>query len=59
VTLSNGWNATVTQSGTTVTAVAPSSNPSLAAGASVTIGFTANGTATAPGAVKLGGVTCS
>ena len=59
VTLSSGWNATVTQSGTTVTAAAPGSSPALAAGASVSIGFTANGTATAPGAVKLGGVTCS
>lgn len=59
VTLSNGWNATVSQTGTTVTATAPSHNPSLAAGASVTIGFTANGTATAPAAVRLGSATCS
>jgi len=59
VTLGSGWNATVTQSGTTVTAAAPSYASSLAAGASVTIGFTANGTASAPAAVKLNGATCS
>jgi endoglucanase len=59
VTLVNGWNATVTQSGTTVTAAAPSYASSLAAGASVTIGFTANGTASAPAGVKLNGATCS
>ena len=59
VTLGSGWNATVTQSGTTVTAAAPTYSPSLAAGASVTIGFTANGTASAPASVKLDGATCS
>ncbi|GGN61933.1 endoglucanase [Actinoplanes lobatus] len=59
VTLASGWNATVTQTGTTVTAAAPSYAPSLAAGASVTVGFTANGTASAPTAVKLNGVVCS
>ncbi|MGB2572053.1 cellulase family glycosylhydrolase [Micromonospora citrea] len=58
VTLASGWNATVTQSGTTVTAAGPTWSPSLAAGASVTIGFTANGAASAPGSVKLGGVAC-
>jgi endoglucanase len=59
VTLNNGWNATVTQSGTTVTAVAPSYSASLAAGASATVGFVANGPASAPAAVKLGGHSCS
>jgi endoglucanase len=59
VTLASGWNATVTQSGTTVTAAAPTYAPSLAAGASVTIGFTANGTASTPTAVKLNGVACA
>ncbi|MBO3743259.1 cellulase family glycosylhydrolase [Actinoplanes flavus] len=59
VTLASGWNATVTQSGTTVTAAAPSYSPSLAAAASVTVGFTANGTAAAPATVKLNGVVCS
>ncbi|MEV4478619.1 cellulase family glycosylhydrolase [Micromonospora coxensis] len=58
VTLASGWNATVTQSGTTVTAAGPTWSPSLAPGASVTIGFTANGAASAPGAVKLGGTAC-
>ncbi|WP_433317481.1 cellulase family glycosylhydrolase [Micromonospora chersina] len=58
VTLASGWNATVTQSGTTVTAAAPTWASSLAPGASVTIGFTANGTAAAPGAVKLNGTAC-
>lgn len=58
VTLGSGWNATVTQSGTTVTAAAPSHAPSLPAGGSVTVGFTANGTASAPGTVKLSGTSC-
>ena len=58
MTLVSGWNATVTQSGTTVTAAAPSCAPSLAAGASVTVGFTANGTAAAPATVKLQGTAC-
>ena len=59
VTLSNGWNATVTQSGTTVTASAPSSSPSLAPGAAATIGFVANGAASTPATVKLAGTACS
>jgi endoglucanase len=59
LTLASAWNATVTQSGGTVTAAAPSYQPSLAAGASVSIGFTVNGTATAPATVKLAGTACS
>jgi len=59
VTLNNGWNATVTQSATTVTAAAPSWATSLAAGASVAIGFTANGPATTPAGVALNGTTCT
>ncbi|MEJ3743495.1 cellulase family glycosylhydrolase [Actinomycetes bacterium KLBMP 9797] len=59
VTLNNGWNATVTQSGTTVTAAAPTWSSSLAGGASVTIGFTANGAASAPASVRLNGAACS
>jgi endoglucanase len=59
VTLASGWNATVTQNGTTVTAAAPTYAAALAAGASVTIGFTANGTAAPPASVKLNGATCS
>ncbi|MFG2055047.1 cellulase family glycosylhydrolase [Micromonospora sp. NPDC048930] len=58
VTLASGWNATVTQSGTTVTAAAPDWSKALAPGASVTIGFTANGTASAPASVKLNGTAC-
>ncbi|MFI5895124.1 cellulase family glycosylhydrolase [Actinoplanes sp. NPDC051513] len=59
VTLASGWNATVTQSGTTVTAAAPTYAGSLAAGASVTVGFTANGAASAPATVKLNGAACA
>ncbi len=60
VTLQSGWNATVTQSGTTFTAAAPSWATSLAAGASVTVGFTANGPSTPPpSSVKLNGATCT
>ncbi|MFC0531161.1 cellulase family glycosylhydrolase [Phytohabitans kaempferiae] len=59
VTLGSGWNATVTQSGTTVTAAAPGWSPSLPAGGSVTIGFTANGTATPPASVRLNGSACT
>jgi endoglucanase len=59
VALSNGWGATVTQSGTTVTAAGPNGSTSLAAGASATIGFTATGTASTPAAVKLASAVCS
>ncbi|MEU8266903.1 cellulase family glycosylhydrolase [Sphaerisporangium sp. NPDC049002] len=46
VTLGSGWNATVTQSGTTFTAKAPTYAASLAPGQSVVVGFTANGPST-------------
>ena len=46
--LVNGWNATVSQSGPTVTAKAPTWAPTLAAGASASIGFQANGSSAAP-----------
>jgi endoglucanase len=59
VTLNSGWNATVTQSGSTVTASAPTSSASLAPGSSATVGFTANGTASIPATVKLAGTACS
>jgi endoglucanase len=60
VTLSSGWNATVTQSGTTFTAAAPSWAPNLAAGASVTVGFTANGPSTpAASGFTLNGTACT
>ncbi|HEX8630992.1 MAG TPA: cellulase family glycosylhydrolase [Catenuloplanes sp.] len=59
VTMGSGWGATITQSGTTVTAAAPSHAASLAPGTSVTIGFTANGTAGNPAGVRLGTVACT
>ena len=54
VTISQYWNATVTQSGTGVTATNLSYNGQLAAGASTTFGFGATGTA--PTSLSL---TCS
>jgi endoglucanase len=59
VTVASAWNATVTQSGAAVTAAGPSYAPSLGAGASVSIGFTANGTASPPAAVRLGSAVCA
>ncbi|GAB1819478.1 cellulase family glycosylhydrolase [Herbidospora sp. RD11066] len=55
-----GWNGTWTQSGQNVTVTAPSYAPSLASGASVTIGFngTYSGANVAPGSYSLNGVTC-
>ncbi|MEV4416258.1 cellulase family glycosylhydrolase [Catellatospora sp. NPDC049609] len=60
VTLSSGWNATVTQSGTTITAAAPSWAAALAPSGSVTIGYTATGPSSpAPSNVRLNGAVCS
>jgi endoglucanase len=60
VSLTNGWNATVTQSGGTVSAVAPSWSPTLAAGASWSIGTSNNGPSTAlPSAFHVGSTTCA
>ncbi|GGU44003.1 GH12 family glycosyl hydrolase domain-containing protein [Lentzea flava] len=59
VSVTNGWNATVTQSGSTVTATAPSWSPDLAPGQSVTIGYQANGQAAAPNGFTLNGAQCS
>ncbi|MEJ3748727.1 lytic polysaccharide monooxygenase [Actinomycetes bacterium KLBMP 9797] len=56
-TINSGWNATVSQSGTTVTASAPTWTPTLAVGASVTIGFVSSGSP-GPTAIKLNGATC-
>ena len=60
-TVQSGWNATYTQSGTTVTATAPTWATSLAAGASVELGFVANGPSSAlpTTGVKLAGAVCS
>jgi endoglucanase len=60
VSLVNGWNATVTTSGSTLTAQAPSWATSLAGGASTNFSFQANGPSSpAPGGYKLNGVMCS
>jgi hypothetical protein len=59
VTVTSGWNATVTQSGSTVTATAPSWSTDLAPGQSVTIGYQANGQAGAPSGFTLNGAACS
>lgn len=58
-TLNNGWNATVSQSGSTVTAVAPDWNLTLGPGAPVLVGFIADGPfSPPPSAVRLNGVAC-
>jgi endoglucanase len=59
VTLVNGWNATVTASGSTFTAQAPSWAPSLGAGASATWNYQANGGTGAPTASTLNGAACT
>jgi endoglucanase len=60
VSLGNGWNATVTQSGGAVSAVAPSWSPTLAAGASWSVGTSNNGPSTAlPSAFHVGSTTCA
>ncbi|HTI21999.1 MAG TPA: cellulase family glycosylhydrolase [Kutzneria sp.] len=59
VQLLNGWNATVSQSGSTVTAKAPTWSPTLAAGASASIGFQANGSSSGqPTGYAVDGTTC-
>lgn len=59
VTLNNGWNATVTQSGSRMRAQAPDWSTTLAPGASWAIGFIANGPfSPSPSAVALDGVSC-
>jgi prepilin-type N-terminal cleavage/methylation domain-containing protein len=60
VTLNNGWNGTVTQSGSRMQAQAPDWSSTLAPGASWAIGFIAGGPSSpAPSAVALNGVSCS
>lgn len=49
-TIQQGWNATVTASGSTVTATNAGYNGSLAAGASTTFGFIGSGASTVPAA---------
>ncbi|MGW8884468.1 glycoside hydrolase family 6 protein [Streptomyces sp. NPDC055749] len=59
--VSQGWNATISQSGTAVTAKNVSYNGSLATGASASFGFNAsgNGNSAVPATFKLNGVTCN
>ncbi|MFJ2296596.1 glycoside hydrolase family 6 protein [Streptomyces sp. NPDC087894] len=60
-TISQGWNATVSQSGSAVTAKGLSYNAALANGASASFGFnaTGNGNSAVPATFKLNGVTCN
>ncbi|WMD05206.1 cellulose binding domain-containing protein [Streptomyces sp. FXY-T5] len=59
--LTQAWNAEAAQSGPTVTAKNVAWNANVAAGSSVSFGFTANrsGTNTKPAAFKLGEQTCA
>ncbi|MEH0936210.1 endo-1,4-beta-xylanase [Micromonospora psammae] len=58
--VTNGWNATVTQTGTQVTARNAGWNATIPAGGTVGFGFqgTHGGTNPSPGAFTLNGVTC-
>ncbi|MFE2432559.1 cellulose binding domain-containing protein [Streptomyces sp. NPDC059373] len=60
-TVSQLWNATYTQTGSTVTATSLSWNSAIAAGSSVSFGFTAgwSGTNGKPTAFTLNGSTCA
>jgi len=60
-TVTQGWSATITQSGANVTATNPSWSSSIATNGSVNFGFNANysGTNTAPSSFKLNGVACT
>ncbi|MFS0695491.1 glycoside hydrolase family 6 protein [Streptomyces nitrosporeus] len=59
--VSQGWNSTITQSGSAVTAKDAGYNASLSTGGSATFGFnaTGNGNSTVPATFKLNGVTCN
>ncbi|MDQ1066386.1 cellulose binding domain-containing protein [Streptomyces canus] len=59
--LTQGWNATWSQSGTAVTAASESYNGSLATGASVSAGFIASwsGSNAVPNSFKLNGTSCN
>lgn len=60
-TVTQAWNATVTQSGTAVTAVSMSYNSALATGASVSFGFNGswNGSNPVPASFTLNNVACT
>ncbi|MEV4944875.1 glycoside hydrolase family 6 protein [Streptomyces sp. NPDC053755] len=59
--VTQGWNATITQSGAAVTAKSLSYNGSLATGGTASFGFNGSysGTNTVPATFKLNGVTCN
>src|ERR1700754_1728883 len=59
--VTQGWSATISQSGARVTATNPSWSPSIATNASVNFGFNADysGTNTAPSSFSLNGVACT
>jgi predicted carbohydrate-binding protein with CBM5 and CBM33 domain len=60
VTLTSGWNATVTQDGTKFIANAPDWQRTFAAGSTVVIGFVASGPSNPPpSGVTLNGATCT
>jgi cellulose 1,4-beta-cellobiosidase len=60
-TITQGWSATITQSGQAVTAVNPSWSTSIGTNATVNFGFNANysGTNTAPSSFSLNGTACT
>ncbi|MCI4064569.1 cellulose binding domain-containing protein [Micromonospora sp. R77] len=60
-TVTNAWNATVTQSGSAITAKNVSYNGTLSPGASTNFGYqaTLNGAFSAPSSFTLNGVTCT
>jgi cellulose 1,4-beta-cellobiosidase len=60
-TVTQGWSATISQSGKHVTAANPSWSTTIASGASVNFGFNANysGTNTNPATFTLNGVACT
>jgi endoglucanase len=60
VALQSGWNADVSQAGTTITAKAPAWNQQLSSGEEVSIGFTVSGPSSPPpSSLKLTGVACA
>jgi len=57
--VTNGWSGTFSQSGTAVTVVNAPWNATLSPGASVELGFNANGTGAAPTGFALDGRPCT
>ncbi len=59
--ITNAWNATITQSGTAVSAVNMSDNGSVAAGANANFGFQGTWTSSdaTPTSFEVNGITCS